>query len=324
MAAKFQPGDKVRLTGKFLRNTGQIAGGEGQSKWTVVPCGCGLCRGGDFVAVNQSTTQDFDDGKEHFRHINAGNLVKCGVPDRSVDEATAPNTSFRSYLNEGDDFELWSKPGDKQTPSGNKMMFCKKCGAKFAYSQRIVGKEKGVYDKPYCDKCLKVEEAFAKPSSLDAWGPALKDLAPSGPKGKKIAQPTANQIRVKCGECGKVFNVSTRSSDPHCPKCKGVDVDIAPLGEAVVKRPWSGLNVVNQDPSSWGPSNPAREGAVAVKIDDMNAELYAIRKKLSRMKIELVNLKLPKNSLLNMDDLVCALDALSRTDDVIRYSPGRG
>lgn len=28
-------GDTVRLTGAFLRNTGQIAGGEGTKRWTV-------------------------------------------------------------------------------------------------------------------------------------------------------------------------------------------------------------------------------------------------------------------------------------------------
>lgn len=33
--SKFAVGDRVRLTGKFLRSTGQIAGGEGQSVWTV-------------------------------------------------------------------------------------------------------------------------------------------------------------------------------------------------------------------------------------------------------------------------------------------------
>ena len=39
---KYPPGTTVRLTGQFLRSTGQIAGGEGQSKWIVQPCDCGL------------------------------------------------------------------------------------------------------------------------------------------------------------------------------------------------------------------------------------------------------------------------------------------
>jgi ABC-type cobalamin transport system ATPase subunit len=34
----FHAGDVVRLTGDFLRSTGQIAGGEGQRRWIVVTC----------------------------------------------------------------------------------------------------------------------------------------------------------------------------------------------------------------------------------------------------------------------------------------------
>jgi predicted ABC-type transport system involved in lysophospholipase L1 biosynthesis ATPase subunit len=32
---EFKVGDKVQLTGQFLRSTGQVAGGEGQKVWTV-------------------------------------------------------------------------------------------------------------------------------------------------------------------------------------------------------------------------------------------------------------------------------------------------
>lgn len=36
MAKKqFAVGDRIRLTGQFLRNTGQFTGPEGQSRWTV-------------------------------------------------------------------------------------------------------------------------------------------------------------------------------------------------------------------------------------------------------------------------------------------------
>lgn len=42
----FEPGDRVRLTGVFLKNTGQRAGGEEQSRWTVRACDCGLCASG--------------------------------------------------------------------------------------------------------------------------------------------------------------------------------------------------------------------------------------------------------------------------------------
>lgn len=67
------PGTRVRLTGTFLRNTGQMAGGEGQSRWTTVPCGCGLCKGGGFVAVDEPSIDD----PSRPRHFNAGNLEKA-------------------------------------------------------------------------------------------------------------------------------------------------------------------------------------------------------------------------------------------------------
>jgi tRNA(Ile2) C34 agmatinyltransferase TiaS len=33
-------------------------------------------------------------------------------------------------------------------------------------------------------------------------------------------------MRLKCNECGKRFKVSPKNSDPECPKCGGVDVDV--------------------------------------------------------------------------------------------------
>jgi hypothetical protein len=90
---RFIVGDRVRLTGAFLRSTGQIAGGEGQSTWTVQPCPCRLCADGRFVLTNQPRENDgmFTEAEiaaePHllYRHINAGNLVKVGAIDRSVD-----------------------------------------------------------------------------------------------------------------------------------------------------------------------------------------------------------------------------------------------
>jgi hypothetical protein len=78
---RFAPGDHVRLTGDFLRWTGQIAGGAGQSIWTVVECPCSLCRDGKFVATNQPSVfdDDTDDGRDQHcpRHINAHNLERA-------------------------------------------------------------------------------------------------------------------------------------------------------------------------------------------------------------------------------------------------------
>jgi len=50
------PGTKVRLTGKFLKNTGQQRGDEGVREFTVVECGCASCKlagDGGTVAVDE-------------------------------------------------------------------------------------------------------------------------------------------------------------------------------------------------------------------------------------------------------------------------------
>lgn len=72
MQTKPNPGQRVRLTGDFLRNTGQIAGGEGQKRWTVQLCHCRLCDG-PFIAVNELSPSD----PSRARHINYRNLEKC-------------------------------------------------------------------------------------------------------------------------------------------------------------------------------------------------------------------------------------------------------
>jgi len=90
---RFQVGDVVRLTGAFLRNTGQIAGVEGRLTWIVQACPCRLCAEGGFVLTDQPRQDDGMFTAEEiarephlkFRHINAGNLVRVGVPDGSVD-----------------------------------------------------------------------------------------------------------------------------------------------------------------------------------------------------------------------------------------------
>ncbi len=66
-------GARVRLTGRFLRNTGQIAGGEGNRVWKVVPCACDLCAGKRFVAVDEPAIR-YPDEPERPRHIASVNL----------------------------------------------------------------------------------------------------------------------------------------------------------------------------------------------------------------------------------------------------------
>jgi hypothetical protein len=89
---RYEPGARVRLTGAFLRSTGQIAGGEGQKVWTVRECGCRLCANGRFVLTDEiSGSYDYTpeeiaaDPHLRYRHINAANVVRVGVPDGSVD-----------------------------------------------------------------------------------------------------------------------------------------------------------------------------------------------------------------------------------------------
>jgi hypothetical protein len=66
------PGQRVRLTGEHLRNTGQVVGGEGQARWLVVACPCGICASGRVVAVDQAS--EFDPTQP--RHIAVGALER--------------------------------------------------------------------------------------------------------------------------------------------------------------------------------------------------------------------------------------------------------
>jgi hypothetical protein len=74
MKNRFDVGARVQLTGQFLRNTGQMLGGEGLSVWTVVACSCSLCATGRFVATNEPSY----DEPERPRHFAAGNLKRLG------------------------------------------------------------------------------------------------------------------------------------------------------------------------------------------------------------------------------------------------------
>ncbi len=90
-------GAVVRLTGRFLRTTGQEASSEGAKRWTIVACDCGICvqnawrdandKAVDFrlVAVNEPHEAQTPEGAKFYadlapadrpkwRHINAANL----------------------------------------------------------------------------------------------------------------------------------------------------------------------------------------------------------------------------------------------------------
>jgi len=97
------PGTRVQLTGYFLKATGQQRGGEGSKKWKVVTCECGLCARGEFVAVDEPTSEEElrttyadipkADRAKHgilWRHINKGNLQIVGKLPHSRDLSDAP------------------------------------------------------------------------------------------------------------------------------------------------------------------------------------------------------------------------------------------
>jgi hypothetical protein len=78
----------VRLTGKFLKNTGQHRGAEGQKVWKV------LGGSGPFVIVDEDADVSYFTPEElaadpslKWRRINKANLQIVGAPPKAGDEA---------------------------------------------------------------------------------------------------------------------------------------------------------------------------------------------------------------------------------------------
>jgi hypothetical protein len=93
-------GARVRLTGVFLRNTGQQLGGEGESRWLVVACPCRGCddwsgpNAHPLVALDepheaQRDPRGYEDlapwERPRWRHVAACNLEIVGAPPRAAD-----------------------------------------------------------------------------------------------------------------------------------------------------------------------------------------------------------------------------------------------
>ena len=83
-----QVGDRVKLTSKFLRNTGQYTGTAGNSVWTVT----GLCHDGRWAIMDEpaeysvgyyTDAELVEDPTLRFRRIAVGNLMLVGRPDYS-------------------------------------------------------------------------------------------------------------------------------------------------------------------------------------------------------------------------------------------------
>jgi hypothetical protein len=79
MARPTAPGQRVRLTGQFLRSTGQFTGQDAHSTWTVLSLDSFACSLGTttFVEVDERSC----DMPDRNRRINAANLYVVGTLD---------------------------------------------------------------------------------------------------------------------------------------------------------------------------------------------------------------------------------------------------
>ena len=84
---EFAAGDHVKLSGRYLVNTGQRKGGEGQKTWTVQACVCELCAARSHVAVDEPIAGAWFTAEElaacpglAWRHVTTANLVHIGRP----------------------------------------------------------------------------------------------------------------------------------------------------------------------------------------------------------------------------------------------------
>lgn len=86
----FKVGNKVKLTAKFLRSTGQYAGGEGGKRWTVLS----VSNGSHPMSISLVTVDEIREDLSYwtaeelaadpdlkYRRIAAGNLMLASKPD---------------------------------------------------------------------------------------------------------------------------------------------------------------------------------------------------------------------------------------------------
>jgi len=80
-------GARVRLTGHFLRITGQLTGPEGLARWQIVACPCLACADGHRVAVDEPDGGHFhyDDFAPAWRHLNPATLERVGARPKAAD-----------------------------------------------------------------------------------------------------------------------------------------------------------------------------------------------------------------------------------------------
>lgn len=96
MGLKTKPavGTAVRLTGAFLKNTGQQAGDEGAKRWKIVECGCGLCVLGKHAATDEKHDDAYrakmwgdlpEAERPLYRHVALSNLEIVGAKPKAED-----------------------------------------------------------------------------------------------------------------------------------------------------------------------------------------------------------------------------------------------
>lgn len=89
-----KPGTRVRLTGAFLKSTGQQVGPEGRKVWTVQACDCSLCTGGRFALTDERLSDEYraemwgdlpEEQRPRFRHVAIFNLENVKAPPQAAD-----------------------------------------------------------------------------------------------------------------------------------------------------------------------------------------------------------------------------------------------
>lgn len=99
------PGDRVRLTGYYLRATGQMKSDDGRKRWTVLECSCGLCKGGEHVAVDEPHDDEYrrliwgdlpEAQRPKWRHVSLASLERIGYAPKAEDQGDAV-PSLRRY-----------------------------------------------------------------------------------------------------------------------------------------------------------------------------------------------------------------------------------
>jgi hypothetical protein len=90
-AISFEPGTPVRLTGKFLKNTGQQRGKEGASRWTVIGPVPGMP---EHVYVDEPYSDEYraqmwgdlpESQRPKWRAFNINNLEVIGAKPKAED-----------------------------------------------------------------------------------------------------------------------------------------------------------------------------------------------------------------------------------------------